>query len=253
MMKTLFSATVLFVLALASADAAELTVVELYTSQGCSSCVPADKLLAKLAERRDILAMSLPVTYWDMLGWKDTLATDANTKRQKSYAKAMGRGGVYTPQMIINGSVDVVGSRADDVKMALAAAGGKDRGDEIGRCSVAVGVAAKSSNSLHIAIPAAPPACRRANLAATIWIFSLRDGAKVKVDAGENKGKCLKYRNLVVGIASAGAWRGESVSLTVPLAQYTPQGSAAVVVQQNGYGKVLGAAYLPGLKYYARQ
>jgi len=95
-------------------------IVELYTSQGCNSCPPADELLGRLADRPNVIAMSLPVTYWDMLGWKDTLATDANTKRQKAYAQYMGRGGVYTPQIIVDGVSDVVGSRDSDVESAIA-------------------------------------------------------------------------------------------------------------------------------------
>src|SRR6185436_15639063 len=85
-------------------------VVELFTSQGCASCPPADALLGKLAKRGDVIALSLPVTYWDMLGWKDTLASEVFTKRQKAYAAMMGHGGVYTPQVVIDGVVDVVGS-----------------------------------------------------------------------------------------------------------------------------------------------
>jgi hypothetical protein len=95
-------------------------IVELYTSQGCNSCPPADELLGRLADRPNVIAMSLPVTYWDMLGWKDTLATDTNTKRQKAYAQYMGRGGVYTPQIIVDGVSDVVGSREGDVESAIA-------------------------------------------------------------------------------------------------------------------------------------
>src|SRR3954471_16694809 len=82
-------------------------LVELYTSQGCSSCPPADALLGQLSTRRDVLAISLPVTYWDMLGWHDTLASETNTRRQKEYAKQLGRGGIYTPQMIVDGASDV--------------------------------------------------------------------------------------------------------------------------------------------------
>src|SRR5436305_12749827 len=96
-------------------------VVELYTAQGCSSCPPADALLGQLANRKDLLALSLPVTYWDMLGWRDTLASEANTKRQKAYSKELGRGGIYTPQMIIDGTTDVVGSREQNVAAAIAA------------------------------------------------------------------------------------------------------------------------------------
>src|ERR1051325_8257849 len=84
-------------------------VVELYTSQGCSSCPPADALLGQLSARKDILALSLPITYWDMLGWKDTLASEANSRRQKAYARVLGRGGVYTPAMIVDGMGGGVG------------------------------------------------------------------------------------------------------------------------------------------------
>jgi len=95
-------------------------VVELFTSQGCSSCPPADALLGRLSQRHGVLAMSLPIDYWDMLGWKDTLAIAANTHRQKAYAAAMGHGGVYTPQIIVDGLNDVVGSREGDVEAAIA-------------------------------------------------------------------------------------------------------------------------------------
>jgi hypothetical protein len=106
--------------ALAGSPAARPILVELYTSQGCSSCPPADQLLGKLAARPDVIAISLPITYWDMLGWKDTLASEANTRRQKAYAAAMGHGGVYTPQIIVDGDMDVVGSRAAEVDAAIA-------------------------------------------------------------------------------------------------------------------------------------
>src|ERR1700709_181571 len=106
--------------AFAGGVAVRPVVVELYTSQGCSSCPPADALIGKLAQRPGVLAITLPITYWDMLGWKDTLATDANTRRQKAYAAAMGHGGVYTPQIVIDGVTDVVGSRAANVEAAIA-------------------------------------------------------------------------------------------------------------------------------------
>src|SRR6266404_679093 len=94
-------------------------VVELFTSQGCSDCPAADRIVAELAKRKDVIALSLPITYWDMLGWKDTFATDANTKRQKAYAKAMNRSGIYTPQMIVDGLLDVVGNQRSRVMMAI--------------------------------------------------------------------------------------------------------------------------------------
>src|SRR5258708_5941288 len=88
-------------------------VVELFTSQGCSSCPPADELLGRLSQHRGVLALSLPITYWDMLGWKDTLASEANTRRQKAYARALGRGGVSTTHIMLVGVTRAVGSRAD--------------------------------------------------------------------------------------------------------------------------------------------
>src|SRR5271166_2959138 len=106
--------------ALPAAAGQRPVLVELFTSQGCSSCPPADDLLGRLATRPDVIAITLPVTYWDMLGWKDTLASETNTRRQKSYAQAMGRGGVYTPQIIVDGVSDVVGSREGDVEAAIA-------------------------------------------------------------------------------------------------------------------------------------
>ena len=78
-------------------------VIELFTSQGCSDCPAADRIVAELAKRKDVLALSLPITYWDMLGWKDTFATESNTYRQKSYAKTMNRSGIYTPQVVVDG------------------------------------------------------------------------------------------------------------------------------------------------------
>src|SRR5882672_5362435 len=100
-------------------------VVELFTSQGCSDCPAADRLVTELAKRKDVIALSLPITYWEMLGWKDTYATDTNTQRQKSYARAMNHSGIYTPQMIIDGRLDVVGNQRDRVLAAVAARAGE--------------------------------------------------------------------------------------------------------------------------------
>ena len=101
-------------------QASHPVVIELFTSQGCSDCPAADRIVAELAKRKDVLALSLPITYWDMLGWKDTFATEANTYRQKSYAKTMNRSGIYTPQIIVDGKIDVVGNQRDRVMSAIA-------------------------------------------------------------------------------------------------------------------------------------
>ena len=104
----------------AAGPAEQRVLVELFTSQGCSDCPAADRIMTELAARRDVIVLTLPITYWDMLGWKDTLATEANTQRQKAYAKAMQRNGLYTPQMVIGGVDQVVGNQRDKVSAAIA-------------------------------------------------------------------------------------------------------------------------------------
>ncbi len=214
-------------------------VVELYTSQGCSSCPPADALLGQLAGRRDVLAMSLPVTYWDMLGWRDTLANEANTRRQKTYAKILGRGGVYTPQMIVDGISDVVGSREAAVSAAISA-----RMADMQNISVELSA---TGQRVHIAIG---PASDRGDHDATVWMFRLLPQATVSIGNGENSGRTITYRNVVREIRSLGMWRGQPLTLDLPRAESaSAQESIAVVLQQGGYGRVLGAAWLghPGL------
>ena len=111
----LFCSTTIGVVVAGEAEHRQLVLVELYTSQGCSDCPPADEIIADLARRYDVVALRFPVTYWDMLGWKDTLASASNTNRQKAYAAALGRVGTYTPQMIVDGIEDVVGNKRHSV------------------------------------------------------------------------------------------------------------------------------------------
>ena len=296
----------------ASADSVKRPViVELYTSQGCNSCPPADELLGRLSHRPDIIAMSLPVTYWDMLGWKDTLASDANTKRQKAYAAVMGRGGVYTPQIIVDGVSDVVGSREGDVEAAIARreaeievsearleavaaanearAAARQAADEarIARESLryvtdadarearlealqeaaearAEAIAAKRefSDTAHPVSPLAIPvnvtetakamqirvaaAADKGEHNATIWLFHLRNTVTVNISAGENDGRTMTYHNVVADLRPVGHWTGDPVAVDVSRAQLgnLPHDAVAVVVQQGGYGRVVGATLL---------
>jgi hypothetical protein len=214
-------------------------VVELFTSQGCDTCPPADAVLAQLAERKDVIALSLPVTYWDMLGWKDTLASDANTRRQKAYAEAMGHGAVYTPQMMIDGMTDAVGNHAQTVESAISAR-------EANMDAVRVGLQV-TQGEVHITIGAAPITGD-----ATIWLFRVLEKATVKIGAGENAGHTLTYRNVVRDVKSIGLWKGQPMSIDLPRADpAAPQHDAiAVVVQQGGYGHVLGAAMIGRPDYW---
>lgn len=275
-MKRVYAATVfaLSVLALpvfallasaapAAAESVPKVVVELFTSQGDAMCGPADKLLAKLAGQRDVLALSLPVDTWDMMGWKDTLATPANSKRQRAYAAALGKSAVYTPQIVVDGSIDLVGSREAAVRAAIKAerasmascrgkAAPHGKGTECRTlCPVDVAIVDVAQNRLRIALGDAPQGCRKDRLEATVWLFSLRDFVAVPVGGGENAGRTLKYRNVVRAIKAVGVWRGEAASFLV---RDMPEAdSVAVVVQQDGYGPVLGAASMSTARHYARQ
>lgn len=250
-------------------------VVELYTSQGCNSCLPANALAGKLAQKPGVLVLSLPVTYWDMFGWKDTLANEDNTKRQKAYATALRRGGVYTPQMIVDGVRDVPASRPEAVAYALdmaamarddaydtdtatpAALARRDgapmavvagaRVKTLANTAWSVGVGISSGpDGLRVAVNRAP---ERHRLDATVWLFRVRSKATVKITGGENAGQSVTYRNVVTGIQKLGPWRGDAHVFTVPKQPAAPHDAVAVVVQQGGYGRVLGAAYQSGPAY----
>jgi hypothetical protein len=218
-------------------------VVELYTSQGCASCVPADALLAKLSKRTDVLPLSLSVTYWDMLGWKDTLASETNTRRQKSYAAAMGHSAVYTPQMIVDGTADVVGSREAQVQAAIDARARDTDGD-------AVPVALhETKDELHIGIGAS---AERNAAPATVWMFHVRGSATVAIGGGENDGRTMTYRNVVGDLRAVGQWKGEALSIDLPRSSMEglPHDGVAVVVQRGGYGHIVGAAMLAHPDFY---
>jgi len=211
-------------------------VVELFTSQGCSSCVPADALLTRLTRRSDVLPLSLPVTYWDMLGWKDTLASDANTRRQKAYAATMGHGAVYTPQMIVDGITDVVGSREPQVLSAIDA---RARDADAGDVPVFL---RETQNELQIGIGGA----ERSAAPATVWMFHIKNAATVAIGGGENGGRTMTYRNVVGDLRAVGQWKGEPLAIDLPRSEMEglPHDSVAVVVQHGGFGHIVGAAVL---------
>ena len=210
-------------------------VVELFTSQGCSDCPAADRLVTELARRNDVIALSLPITYWDMLGWKDTYATDANTQRQKSYARAMNRSGIYTPQMIIDGKLDVVGNQRDRVLAALMSS----RAGEDADVPIFIGTA---SGRVEIAIPASKSKSRTL---ATIWVMRTLAQGSVNVEQGENRNHVLTYTNVVRDLKRAGEWNGEAMKIDLPLnLAKTKHDGVVVILQATDYGPVLGAAVL---------
>lgn len=223
-----------------TASAKRPVLVELYTSQGCSSCPPADALLGQLAQRTDVLALSLSVTYWDMLGWKDTLASEANTNRQKAYARIMKHGGIYTPQIIVDGTDDVVGSREKSVRSAISARLAD---------SSAIPIALKPAPGLvHVTIGSGP----KENEDATVWAFHILNQATVNIGSGENGGRKITYQNVVRDLKPVGTWKGDALSLDLPRHSPSdaPHDGLAIVVQRGGYGRVIGAAFIAKPDYY---
>ena len=209
-----------------AADAVHPTVVELFQSQGCSSCPPALANLNAIAGRPDVLALSFAVTYWDQLGWKDTFAQPAFTARQWQYAKSGGRPQVATPQMIVNGHVVLVGGNRQQVEAAL------HRGD---RGATGPMLASRGGKLLVGAGQAAHPA--------TVWLvrYDPRTIA-VPIRAGENGGKTLPHRNIVRSLQAIGTWRGQPV--TLPLAAAPSGQRSAVLVQDGPGGRIVAAERL---------
>jgi len=212
-------------------------LLELFTSQGCSDCPPADRLVTELANRDDVIALSLPITYWDILGWKDTFATEANTRRQKSYAQTMNRSGVYTPQMIIDGRIDVIGNQRDRVMDAVATRAGAASRDG----SVPI-LLRRVSNRIEIAIPKTAHGRKDSG---TIWVMRTLAKGSVSVADGENRNRQLTYTNVVRDLQRAGEWNGQAMKIDLPvnIAKLKYDG-LVVILQAQDFGPVLGAAAL---------
>jgi hypothetical protein len=201
-------------------------VVELFTSQGCSSCPPADVVLGELKARHDVLPLSFHVTYWDRLGWPDSFGLEASTERQRAYVELLEKGGLYTPQMVIGGRIDVVGSQRGRVHEAI---------DLLAtRRQPGVPIAIEDSVLRLGAGPADD---------ATIWLFGVDREHEVWIQRGENRGRVIRYHNVVREVTSLGRWSGEVVELPLPLKRLAAEGrdDAAVVVQRPGTGEILAA------------
>lgn len=212
-------------------------VLELFTSQGCDTCPPADHVLAGFADRPNIIAITLPVDIWDYLGWKDTLASDKNSERQRAYAKARGDGAIYTPQVVVNGMIGVNGSNADAIEDALKITDEALRG---ARIPVRFWY---ERNTIKIETGDAPPGFHYKD--ATIWFAVVQKRAEVPIERGDNKGKTLTYTNIVREMLPVGSWNGKAMSLQLArTAIMRPETEAAVVLLQEGKaGPIIGAAW----------
>ncbi len=210
------------------------TIVELYTSQGCSSCPPADLLLGELSQNPDIITLSLNVDYWDYLGWRDTLGSPRHTKRQQAYAANLGKRQVYTPQMMINGHLDVVGSRRKEVFKTL-----KQASSPGPRVPMNI-IENKQDIVIDVSESPSPALARKA----TVWVLITSPKVLVPVERGENRGKNITYHNVVRQIVPAGMWEGKSLRITLPKDGLGLQGKrdCVALLQQGTVGKVIGAA-----------
>ncbi|MER9217414.1 DUF1223 domain-containing protein [Mesorhizobium sp. M0644] len=218
----LFSATVLS--ATSAAAGQTLTVVELFTSQGCSSCPPANANLIKVKDRPGVLALSFNVTYWDYLGWKDTFGKEEFTQRQVRYEPSLGRSGPFTPQVVVNGRADAVGARPGEIEQLISSGGHAD-GPSL---SLAGG---------KVSIGAGPVPGGRAD----VWLVRYGKGVvEVPVARGENTGRTLPHANVVHSLTRLGSWTGDATALPLPAA--TGGLSTAVLVQVPGGGPILAAA-----------
>lgn len=210
------------------------TVVELFTSQGCSSCPPADQFLVELAQRDDVIALGYHIDYWDHIGWSDPFGLAEATARQRAYGRWLGHRSVFTPQMIIDGTVSTVGSRRNEVLPAIAEA------PSARTPRVAVDLVAEAPDRLSVRVGPGPAT----GDGARILLIRYDDAHVTAVGRGENRGRTLINANVVRSIAPIGVWRGKAVTLTVPAAPSADTGGFVVLVQPDGLGAILGAARL---------
>jgi len=213
-------------------------VVELFTSQGCSSCPPADALIEELAQQRGLASLSLPVDYWDRLGWKDTYGSPVHSARQRAYATARGDRAVYTPQVVVNGTRHMNGADRSAIETNL---------DEL-RTSLSVAVDVSQINgALRIAVGAAPIGATAAGRAATVVVMQYLARREVAIGRGENARRQITYTNIVRDISRAGTWAGDAQTFELSAAAFG-KAEGIVVLLQTGTpdapGPIIGAAKL---------
>ena len=218
-------------------------VVELFTSQGCSSCPPADKMLGQYAQQKDLLALSYNVNYWDYLGWKDTLATADNTQRQRNYTQAQGAM-LSTPQAVVDGRTSVTPSKAHpDLKELIDPALAKYSDGLPVHLSLS-----STSDAITVHIDAVDPAIKAAMPHATLWLVMYDRSVTVPIRSGENDGKTITYSNVVRKLRPIAMWKGDASSFDLPKSEikHADVNRCAVLLQEETKdglpGPILGAA-----------
>jgi hypothetical protein len=210
-------------------------VIELFTSQGCSSCPPADKLAGELARDPSLIVLSLPVDYWDYLGWKDTLALPGHTNRQRAYSKARGDREVYTPQVVVNGVKHVLGSDKTAIENAVTLTH-----DQPGTLSLPVSMSL-AGEQISVSVPAG----KNGGAKGEVWLCPITRTAEVAIGRGENSGSTITYHNVVRRWVKLGEWNGAARTFTLPKQDVAGADAVAVLVQsgtKEAPGNILGAS-----------
>jgi hypothetical protein len=206
-------------------------VVELFTSQGCSSCPPAEAFLNDLTTRPDIVALEYHVDYWDYIGWKDPFGRREYTKRQQAYSESLGGRYVYTPQMVINGAAHEVGSKRDAIERLI-----QDQQTESSPDAPELRLT-RTDDSIVVNLSGPAP------LRPLDVVFIAFDGRhETKVTRGENSGQTLVNAHVVRGLERLGQWSGGPAAFTVELKGRKGDGGCAVIVQASSHGPIAAAA-----------
>jgi hypothetical protein len=203
-------------------------VIELYTSQGCSSCPPADEFLGELAQRRDVLALAFHVDYWNYIGWQDPFSSAAATARQQEYGRFLDLRAVYTPQMVIDGTTHEVGSDRGAVASAIKSAA---------RTQKVPVTLLNDENGFRVHIGEGEPGTH-----ARVWLVEFRPEAQTEVMRGENAGKMLVEYNIVESWRAIGNWDGTATEIALPREDDGDATACAVIVQEDPIGTIYGAA-----------
>lgn len=223
-----FLALVAALAVIAPVRAGQPVVVELFTSQGCSSCPPADQLLARLAEREDVIALALHVDYWDYLGWQDTFAEPKFTARQQAYRDAWSNNVVFTPQMVVQGRRDVPATDAKAVAAEIARARSPDP-------VIDVSIEAEGGMLKCRIAPGPEP------VTGTVWMAKYDLSETVEITRGENAGRTMTYHNVVTSLMRMGEWSGSGAE-EVEMPHPDPGEGVAVWIQKGRAGPILAAA-----------
>lgn len=210
-------------------------LVELFTSQGCSSCPAADVILGEIKKRNDVVALSFSVDYWDYIGWRDTLAKHENTVRQQAYEKVLPSHRMYTPQIVVDGVQDMPGNQRQDVVEAIQR---RVSGQQGKRVSVALSQAGDTVEVRIGALAGAKPA--------TVWLAHTLSSRTVNIGSGENHGRTVTYHNVVRDFSAVGRWSGEAMTLELPARGAPGENTDGVTVwlQTGNPGPVLGVGQL---------